>query len=374
MDNSILDKVGNILNNKLFLQYLSAAGADISAEKGLGPNVNAVTQQNIQAQNMMKLMKQFLGPDGSKATFSKDGVKINIPQDPPIMSSFLSGDETPKSTPIPEASTQIPSTQQPTTQPTSTQPIPTQPTPAQPERNIVQNPFNSGFSAADLAGLTPQDISAAFAYKMKQAEMSKPGEVDLANQDFPIPVPGIGTVKQFQWNALPDDMKEYAAYAHATSQSGKPVMTKEQYDLHVASMPTESILTYQALLKDPALKDVAIALLQAGAAKTFNIEEKVKEKIAIGNLSGQLYFAHPDWTTDLETNVEAFKKTPAGYLVDKQKQEELVAAFKIKHIENKIIAGGGEIIKVNKDKNNRTMIWTVKWPSNEITLIRHNIR
>jgi len=178
MDNSILDKVGNILNNKLFLQYLSAAGADISAEKGLGPNVNAVTQQNIQAQNMMKLMKQFLGPDGSKATFSKDGVKINIPQDSPIMSSFLSGDETPKSTPIPEASTQIPSTQQPTTQPTSTQPIPTQPTPAQPERNIVQNPFNSGFSAADLAGLTPQDISAAFAYKMKQAEMSKPGEVD----------------------------------------------------------------------------------------------------------------------------------------------------------------------------------------------------
>ena len=112
-------------------------------------------------------------------------------------------------------------------------------------------------------------------------------------------------------------------------------------------MPTESILTYQALLKDPALRDVAIDLIQAGAAKTFNIEEKVKEKIAIGNLSGQLYFAHPDWTTDLETNVEAFKKTPAGYLVDKQKQEELVAAFKIKHIENKIIAGGGEIIKVN---------------------------
>ena len=76
-----------LLQNKLFLQYLAGLGADLSAagadtSKGFQPtNVNAITQQNIQSQNMMKLLKSLLGPDGTKATFRKTGINLTIPKE-----------------------------------------------------------------------------------------------------------------------------------------------------------------------------------------------------------------------------------------------------------------------------------------------------
>lgn len=69
--------------NKLLLQYLAGAGADISAGNPIGGNVNAVTQQNIQAQNFAKLLQRMLGgnvPEGGKITMDTKGMKMDIPQ------------------------------------------------------------------------------------------------------------------------------------------------------------------------------------------------------------------------------------------------------------------------------------------------------
>lgn len=81
----------NLLQNKLFLQYLAGAGADISAGNPLMTNVNAITQQNIQSQNFMKLLQNMLGgeiPEGGKMTMDSKGMKMDIP------SSALKGDST----------------------------------------------------------------------------------------------------------------------------------------------------------------------------------------------------------------------------------------------------------------------------------------
>ena len=64
--------------NKLLLQYLAGAGADISAGQPIGQNVNAVTNQAITAQNFSKLLAEVLGK-GGKATLDKDKTKFDIP-------------------------------------------------------------------------------------------------------------------------------------------------------------------------------------------------------------------------------------------------------------------------------------------------------
>ena len=53
--------LGSLLENKLFLQYLAGAGADISAGNPIGQNVNAITQQNIQSQNFAKMLAKMMG-------------------------------------------------------------------------------------------------------------------------------------------------------------------------------------------------------------------------------------------------------------------------------------------------------------------------
>jgi len=46
----------SIWNNKLFLQYLNAAGQDILAGEPIGKSVGAATRQNIQSQNVAKMI------------------------------------------------------------------------------------------------------------------------------------------------------------------------------------------------------------------------------------------------------------------------------------------------------------------------------
>ena len=72
------DTMKGLAGNKLFLQYLAGAGSDILAGEPIGRNVNVVTQQNIQAQNMMKLLGQMIG-GGGKVTVDKDNISIKAP-------------------------------------------------------------------------------------------------------------------------------------------------------------------------------------------------------------------------------------------------------------------------------------------------------
>lgn len=80
--------LSNLLSDKLFLQYLAGAGADIASGKPLGANVNAITEQNIKAQNFSKMLGQMLG-GGGKVTLDKDNINIKAP------ATSLKGDSQP---------------------------------------------------------------------------------------------------------------------------------------------------------------------------------------------------------------------------------------------------------------------------------------
>ena len=68
-----------LLQNKLFLQYLSGVGADISAGGTGAAAANAITQQNIQAQNYMKLLKEILA-GGGKLNVGEEKASLLIPK------------------------------------------------------------------------------------------------------------------------------------------------------------------------------------------------------------------------------------------------------------------------------------------------------
>jgi len=68
-----------LLQNKLFLQYLSGIGADISAGGTGIAGANAITQQNIQAQNYMKLLKEILA-GGGKLNVGEKKASLLIPK------------------------------------------------------------------------------------------------------------------------------------------------------------------------------------------------------------------------------------------------------------------------------------------------------
>uniref|UniRef100_A0A6H1ZU39 Uncharacterized protein n=1 Tax=viral metagenome TaxID=1070528 RepID=A0A6H1ZU39_9ZZZZ len=76
--------INNLLSNKLLLQYLSGAGAAISAGQPAAPALNQVTQQNISTQNFAKLLAQVMGgkkvPEGTKMSIDHKGFKFEGPR------------------------------------------------------------------------------------------------------------------------------------------------------------------------------------------------------------------------------------------------------------------------------------------------------
>ena len=100
--------IQDMFSNPLFLQYLSAAGQDISAGGPIGQNVGRVTEQNIAARSQAKLQNQYLTalgkmlsgdiPEGGKVTMDNKGLKIDVPKAP-------TAPETPPSAVAPGATT-----------------------------------------------------------------------------------------------------------------------------------------------------------------------------------------------------------------------------------------------------------------------------
>ena len=321
--------LSSLLQNKLFLQFLAGFGSDVSAygtdtSKGFQPtNLNAMVQQNIAAQSYMKLLKQLLGPDGSKATFSKDGINLTLPQESSMLSSILQG-------------TGPGGVWEGMAAPLGT---PRGLTGAAPRRDVdAVNPFvssQSEISAADLAGLTPQNISQALSgaldietlkrksvsdvvdalykqsltgyYEALTEKERRPGEV---GRPFPILVPNVGEVSLEEWKALPKDEQDYAIYLHGSKAIGdKDPMTREEFE---SLEPTEHERLLRSLLKHPDLLGVEKALREAGATR-IDLSTKLTEKKALSEVDRQNEVMRPGFhqevLEDLQKDTRAWRST-----------------------------------------------------------------
>ena len=369
-----------LLQNKLFLQYLAGAGSDISAGRPIGNTVNAITQQNISAQNYMKVLQKMLGgqmPEGGKLTMDTKGMKLDVPQSALSGGSFL-GDN-----PLGQPFTGGTGSPSPTSSPS--------PTGISPSQYGTINPFvgsqSGNISASDLAGLTPQDIHGAFSgalavENLKQKKASdlvdamykgaltkKAMEGDPLDKAFPIGVPGVGAVTIRQWKSLPKEDQEYAVYVHGAKNLGdKDIMSKAEWKM---VEPTERERFTRAVMKDPKLMGAAKSLAAAGATR-ISLEGKLEEKKAMAGIEAQNYFTSGKFVEDVGKHLNS--KDVQSTLFQSDNPSKAKSKEAIKHIEGKIVGGGGSIDSVSWDKDGKTMVWKVRWPSGDVKEVKYGVK
>ncbi len=391
-----------LLSNKLFLQYLAGAGADISSGGGV-ENINKITQQNIQSQNFMNLLKRLLGPDDTKGTFDKSGMSLKIPATSSMFSSILGGGE---GGPFKVDESLAPSV---TTQPRNQ---------SQSQLNNLTfgggagaaNPFvisqpDMNVSAADLAGLTTADIGAALGgaqaqqhlksqsyrdmvdaiYKGTQIAsagtdeaykkvLTRKAEQDIKNEEAIYPVEGTNMML---------NAKDYIAYQKLT-QEDKPAAVKN-YEYAKKQGFVGSFTDFQDMAKTTHKKDYdeAVAggykgsfntwMTEMAKAGAINLGTELEKHEAMAGLKGMDYFSDPKWTADLDKQVNAFNKDQA-WLIEEAERPIAESKVKVKFIEDKITAGGGTVQDVKFAEDGKTMVWSVKWPNGKVKEIRYAVR
>lgn len=296
-----------LLQNKLFLQYLAGLGSDLSAagadtSKGFQPtNVNAITQQNIQSQNMMKLLKTLLGPDGTKATFSNTGVNLTIPKESQMFSSILQGTG--------EGGVwegMAPPLGAPKIQPNQAS--------MQGGGSTVVNPFVENQSAfdispSDLAGLTTQDISTVLGMKMKRdkniadsaykAKLMQNIDSEIEARRPKFEIPGIGKVNASQymdWLKLNNEKKpnEAKLYEYAIAQGYKGSF--EDFENRTKTTHMKDYETAKAGGYKGSFHTWMLEMAKAGA---INLGAEVEKKKALGGVQSQLDVMSPDYARNI---------------------------------------------------------------------------
>lgn len=372
-----LGGMSNLLQNKLFLQYLSGAGGAIAAGQSPAPALGAITQQNIGAQSQAGLNKRYMDmlsgvlsggeiPPGWKLARDEKGTKLDIPASSSAMGA--------------PASAGIIGSMESSTPAGS---------PAMPDLSQLGtvNPFVSsqpGISAADLAGLGPQDVSRALAgatgvEALRQRSIANMLSArDPLSRDYPIPHPEAGVMSHRMWQSLPAEEKEFAAYVQTAKRLGAPAeeLTRRFFS---SLEPTEREKFVRAAMEDPTMMAAAKELSRAGATRVSigeKIAGKVAEKKALGRLKGQLYFGDPKWIDDIDKRLGS-EDIQRDIFMEAQRtggDPELMKAEKaVKFIEDKISVGG-TIQDVKLSEDGKTMIWTVKWKSGDVEDISYAVR
>jgi hypothetical protein len=231
----------------------------------------------------------------------------------------------------------------------------------------------------------PYDLMAKMAQVQHlQAQAKKLAQGEPLDRPYPVPVPGVGVVSQRQWEHIPDKDRSYALYAFQAKQLGSDakIMSKSEWETYT---PTDHIKMLRQMQVDPQLMDMEMKLRQAGAT---NIDLGIAKKQAMNKLEGESYFSDPKWTKDIESHMgtedvkqKVFDASSSSKNKDKtvraaeNKKAESLTKFKetSSYIENKIKAGGGEIIDLKYSSDKRTLVWTVKWPSGATTTVKHDV-
>jgi len=288
--------LSDLFQNKLFLQYLSGAGAAIGSGKNIAEGLNPITQQNISSQNYMKLLKKMLEgniPDGGKMTMDKDGLSMKIP------SSALNLEGGGVASENREYLSRA--------------------------KGTFINPSSSPLdvSSADLAGLTTRDISQALsgALGIKEIEQKK-----------------VSSEREFEWRALVDIWKatedrrkaaleerrvKVAESAEERLLSGVPKKVSVTLpDKRVVDVNPKDALTYYAkkydlplsydtyriAQKDPKYKAHLIEMAQAGATQ-INLGDVAEKEIAKGAGKGVADVTSPDFVQTVREGLGKDKMT-----------------------------------------------------------------
>lgn len=378
------------------LQMLGAVGSDILSDSGGKNTLGAMTQQ-LGAKNMQNLLQQMLA-GGGKMTADSSGMKLNLPAS--FMSQALGGTEKGgvweglASPWNPQGSSSSQGGGSLASSPFGTQ----APTEAEPSKGYT----------GSLAGLSADDIAKVVQLKMAQDKLAFERE-QLANETpskildmmykgqlMQESASRIEAAKEEEERKKPVftipgtdislNAKEYLDYKKMTNETKSALIKDYEYAVKnqgyegsLIDFKNEGETTHQKEYKEAvkggyggSFNDWLVAMRKAGATN-IDLSTKLAETKAKAELGGQLYFEDPKWTKDVDTKVDAFNKDQA-WLIEEKDRPLATAKVKIRAIEEKIIAGGGQVQGVNWGEDGKTMIWKVKWPSGDVKEIRYAVR
>ena len=173
----------NPLENKLLLYYLNELGSGLADEGDPMQKVAGATRQNIATQNYMNLIKQMLA-GGGKFSMDKDKFKLDAPS---TLLGDVSGLSKQQQTPFAGApagmSMNAPGEQLETKEDRL--------------KHMFLNPSASplDISSADLAGLTPENISQALQLKLTSEELERKRLSDIYKMMQPAEAKDTRTTK-----------------------------------------------------------------------------------------------------------------------------------------------------------------------------------
>ena len=359
-----LMKLNSLAQNPLLLQYVSALGGSMGGTVAKG--LDKTNQQNISAQNYMKMLQKMMA-GGAKVGMDADNTTIKMPTRDAHTIMGVQGDD------IAGQAGGFGNDRSFAGGGTSATPQPTSVNNTIASilgGNVNPKPSPLGnFSASDLAGLTPQDISAALTGKFTQEKINQEG----VNSQFD------NAYKLAQINRLMEPTKEKTTAEIENYQYAVRGGYKGTFEEWKSVKDTTNQNDYRMARNDGYSGTFMEFLREKGewGKTTINIGEKLDEKKAMNKLEGQLYFGKGDHIKELAVRKKSEDYQNTMFRL-KMQDPEKAAAFEsedtVKFIEGRITGMGGKINKVAWDKDGKTMVWTVRWPSGDTEVIRHGIR
>lgn len=368
------------MNKDLLLYMLLGAGAGLSQEPWT-QNVAQAGQGYLGAKSQYELIKQMLGgevPDGGKVTFDKDGAKLSIPKT--HLGKMLEGEKETSAVFSPRSDS------------AETKNFLSQPMDFTSGGTLNPSVGRQGSAMPSLVGLTPQNVSQAFAgaLQAKQFEQQKYNDVinniykraltgqAMANtqkllqpnpldRNYPIPHPTAGAMSLREWEKLPQDEREYASYVYTAKKLGdSDIMSRREFDM---LDPTDKEKFLRAAMADPELMAAARALARSGATR-ISLGEKLEYVEKAGEIRQKQWFTDPKgraaafdkFVNSEEVQNQLFMADPA----DRARMKSLLAE---KWHEEMIKASKGKII--SKKLEGRDFVWVVKWPDGKTSEVRY---
>lgn len=373
--------LGDLFQNKLFLQMLAGAGQSIGAGQGPAAGLSPVIQQNISSQNYMKLLAKMLAgeiPEGGKITHTDTGTNISMPRESlapskPSISESPGSDE---------------SLQQSRDFFRGGQYSPEQIGGANPFVDSQPHTSAMDSSPSDLAGLTPEMISNALQFKFAKEEMGqkrfsdimdamyKGGMLGVAERGAAVGERGVAVdeagIPISASKAETDRIDAYREWYEALSKDERTELQKN-FEYAVAEGYTKDIIDFKnaggtpssydeyQLAKEEGYKGKYVDFIrmkgESGSTR-ISIGEKVAEKIALANLAGQLYFKDPGWIDDV--NSYLLRNVESNIWATPPEQRSLVRVqAATDYIEQKIVAGGGTVEGYTRVGN--SIVFNIIW-------------
>jgi hypothetical protein len=313
------------------------AGTGASLNPATAPISNMITGQ-IQSKNYANLLRQMLA-GGGKLSMDAENVNIKAPVSALGQGGFGGlgignpGSYIPGGTKTNTTNISAPASAAGISQPVSQTGMQGQ------NLNINQlfqsllggtsatNPSSSplDISSANLAGLTPENISSALELKTARDVLEQrniANRLDMARtlqgllpepkEIFPIEVPGLGYVPLDVWKALPSDLQQYAAYRYQELAHGG---TPDSYEKFITDFePHERIQFLQQLSENPELMGIEKDLRASSAVNISLSPYEQSMQRTLGTAAGDIL--SPDYYSKIEKRLD-----DTGFRVDPDQAE-----------------------------------------------------